>query len=56
MRIAEPLIELLAIKLFEHDNESDGKPPAVLRAGWAALCEEDRESYRAVARGEEEHT
>ena len=56
--ITDPLIELLAIKLYEHDRCSPGG--TVLRVltqsesepGWMSMPEEDRELYRAFARGE----
>lgn len=48
-RITDPLIELLAIKLYEHDCQ-DTFPPKSL-TGWLAMPEEDRELYRDIARG-----
>lgn len=50
--IDNPLIELLAIKLYEHDTENR-KDPKVLRTGWMTMSNEDRELYRKLARGEE---
>lgn len=56
MRVKDPLIELLAIKLYEHDSRLglkfwfDKDEPT-----WAGLPEEDRESYRRIARGEEDY-
>jgi hypothetical protein len=50
--ITDPLIELLAIKLFEHDVD-DAENPGAVNAGWMMLANEDRESYRKMARGEE---
>jgi len=54
MKIKDPLIELLAIKLHEHDRQ-DGKWPGI-RPGWESpswmsIAEEDREIYREIARG-----
>lgn len=52
-RITDPLIELLAIKLYEHDignlwpvGHGYGSIP------WMKCSEEDRETYRRIARGE----
>jgi hypothetical protein len=50
--ITDPLIELLAIKLFEHDVDSSENPGTV-NTGWMMMANEDRESYRKMARGEE---
>ena len=53
MKVADPLIELLAIKLYEHDTMGESFVARVeQRYCWARLDEEDRESYRAMARGE----
>ena len=49
--VSEPLIELLAIKLYEHDYIG-GRPPKTPNLGWLALCNEDRETFRQMARGE----
>lgn len=52
MRILAPLVELLAIKLFEHDHQ--GRWPVREGFGglsWMALPEEDREAYRQMAAG-----
>lgn len=52
-KILDPLIEILAIKLFEHDHE--GKWPVRPERGgpsWLALPEEDRDIFRAMARGD----
>jgi hypothetical protein len=56
-RVSDPLVELLAIKLYEHDTLGNGdarwpSPPGFSRDCWAATCEEDREVYRGMARGE----
>lgn len=56
MKIKDPLTELLAIKLYEHDAQ-DGRWP--LRPGnslpnWMSLGEEERELFRQLARGERE--
>ncbi len=52
--IADPTVELLAIKLYEHDTLGDGAVDTwpVTRTCWLALAEEDREGYRQLARGE----
>lgn len=50
--ITNPLIELLAIKLFEHDT-INGKNPKTLNMGWMTMCNEDRETFREIARGKE---
>lgn len=49
--ISDPIIEILAIKLFEHDTEGNGRNPDQLRVGWAKLLCEDREAFRAMAKG-----
>lgn len=49
-RVADPLIELLAIKLYEHDNSRTRVPVY----NWCSLCNEDREIYRKIAQGEED--
>ncbi len=49
--IKDPLIELLAIKLFEHDADYKGNDPISLSTGWMTMCSEDREAYRNMARG-----
>jgi hypothetical protein len=51
--IKDPLIELLAIKLYEHDHQ--GLWPQRINS-WMAIAEEDREAYREMARGEQECT
>lgn len=51
MRIENPVVELLAIKLYEHDFQ--GKwPPRNAQPSWLAIDEEDRETFRQIARGE----
>lgn len=45
--IADPLIELLAIKLYEH---SAGRVPTTLQ-GWQFIPEATREMFRSVASG-----
>lgn len=54
-KILDPLTELLALKLYEHDTLADGRVDTwpTTRTCWAALAEDDREAYRALARGEE---
>jgi hypothetical protein len=49
MRIKDPLIELLAIKLYEHDHASGCWPER--NTTWMKLDDEDRELYRDIARG-----
>lgn len=48
--VPAPIIELLAIKLYEHDF---GKwpPDPHIGAGWRNLAEEDRQPYRDMASG-----
>ena len=48
MIVADPLIELLAIKLYEHDHD---RYPPVSVYPWSLASEADREIYRQVARG-----
>lgn len=50
--VADPLIELLAIKLYEHDT-LNGRNPPNLSTGWMTMANEDRELYRQMARGKE---
>jgi hypothetical protein len=45
--IKDPLIELLAIKLFEHDHDIEE------RYDWLMIPNVAREIYRKMARGEE---
>jgi hypothetical protein len=45
--ITDPLIELLAIKLYEHSGERFPQTSA----SWSALQEADREVFREMARG-----
>jgi hypothetical protein len=52
MKISDPLIELLAIKLFEHAQEE--WPVKYITPSWRDTSEEDREIYRRIARGEDE--
>lgn len=51
--VNNPLIELLAIKLYEHDHGSGYFPPPDGSAmnNWFRLCEEDRQIYRDIASG-----
>jgi hypothetical protein len=56
MRITDPIIELLAIKLYEHDTFSyapKGKTWPSDRPCWRLVCDEDRDVYRDMARGAE---
>ena len=46
---AERVVELLAIKLFEHLNA--GTP--TVKLSWETLGEKGREPYRRIARGED---
>lgn len=48
-RPIEPLVELLAIKLYEHDQNS--WPPSKPVPGWLELEDEYREHFREMARG-----
>jgi len=52
MTIKNPIIELLAIKLYEHDHRVWPPAPGCSNPSWMKLHEEDREIYRKVARGE----
>jgi hypothetical protein len=54
VKVTDPLIELLAIKLFEHDTWGHGKLTFKSQTTcWGMIDEEDREPYRRAARGEE---
>jgi hypothetical protein len=44
----DPIIELLAIKLYEHDHTP--WPVQHETVGWLKLDHEDKEGYRALAR------
>jgi hypothetical protein len=50
MKIRNPLIELLAIKLFEHDSVG-GEAPKTPNLGWMALPDSDRKLFRDMAAG-----
>lgn len=50
-RVKDPLIELLAIALYESSIRQEKK---TLADSWLTSCEEDREIYRRIARGEED--
>lgn len=54
MFIKDPLIELLAIKLYEHDSigGKSSKSPGEDRDCWKKVDEEDREFWRQMAKGE----
>jgi len=53
----DPAVELLAIKLYEHDRYPHADAPdawpreVATTTCWIALAEEDRETYRQMARG-----
>lgn len=52
--ITDPTIELLAIKLYEHDHELGWYPRnAGSVKSWMRMSEEEREKYRRIARGAE---
>lgn len=53
MIVRDALIELLAIKLYEHDQQDGYWPPKNndRATSWARLAEDDREEYRVIARG-----
>jgi hypothetical protein len=52
MKIIDPMIELLAIKLYEHDHELGWYPRNAGSAkGWLRCSDEEREQYREMARG-----
>ena len=50
MKIKDPMIELLAIKLFEHDHQGVW-PPKGHPTSWMAIAEEDRQTFRDMASG-----
>ena len=50
--ITHPLIELLAIALYEHDHPSGDFPRTM--PNWMCLPEEDRQMYRDIASGSSE--
>ena len=50
MKIDNPLIELLAIKLYEHDFVRWPMGDGIM--SWVTLPEDEREDYRKYARGE----
>lgn len=53
MRITDPLIELLAIKLYEHDNALGWYPRHQGETiGWMKMPESERGRYRRMAAGE----
>lgn len=45
----DPLIEILAIKLYEHDCKSGRFPAQESYLNWYNLCDEDRDIYRKEA-------
>jgi len=49
--VSDPLIELLAIKLFEHDMVGS-RSPKTPNMGWMTMPNEDREIFRKMARGQ----
>lgn len=51
-KISDPLIELLAIKLYEHTALSSKRDWPTPRTCWGDCDEEDREIFRAMARGD----
>lgn len=56
MIIKNPIIELLAIKLYEHDAQNGiflGRNHESM-TNWFKLADEDRELYREIARGDRE--
>ena len=52
-KVADPLTELLAIKLYEHDAGTGKWPlqPGFVVANWMHLPDEIRQLYRDVASG-----
>lgn len=52
-RVTEPIIELLAIKLYEHDHQDGQWPPkdGYRITNWAKINDEDRQLYRDMASG-----
>ena len=51
MRIKDPLIELLAIKLYEHDQGEWPLRESALAYPWMQLPDERRQLYRDMASG-----
>ena len=51
--VKDPIIELLAMKLYEHDNYY-GMTPHDTKSSWLVICEEDRQIYRDMASGKGE--
>ena len=49
-RIKDPTVELLAIKLYEH--EYTDSYPSRMAPGWLRIDEAERDRYRKIARGE----
>lgn len=54
MKIINPIIELLAIKLYEHDSTTGIWPPKGNYTCWAKLCDSDKELYRLMASGQKD--
>ena len=50
-QVKDPLIELLAIKLYEHDQNT-WPPTSNSALAWGRIEEDQRLIYRAMARGE----
>ena len=50
-QVTDPLIELLAIALYEHDHNT-WPPTSNSSTGWGRMDDDDREIYREMARGE----
>lgn len=51
MKVGNPIEELLAIKLYEHDFDIWPKG----QVSWSSLPEIEREEYRKCARGEDDY-
>jgi hypothetical protein len=51
MRIKDPLIELLAIKLYEHDQGEWPLRESSFTYPWMKLADERRQLYRDMASG-----
>ena len=52
-KIKDPLIELLAIKLYEHNSKDGSWPPRSPLTSWMYLEEDDRQIFRDIARGKQ---
>lgn len=49
--VTDPMVELLAIKLYEHDQDTWPTRDALLVTPWMLLGRPTRDKYRALASG-----